>query len=69
MVKTYFINFNHKTVDFDFIEELWYHSLKRNTFSFNAKPHKAKKNNKNVSGNMPEKKWVDRSRFFFFFFF
>ena len=27
------------------------------------------KKNKSVSGNMPEKKWVDRSRFFFFFFF
>ena len=27
------------------------------------------KKNKNVSGNMPEKKWVDRSGFFFFFFF
>ena len=28
-----------------------------------------KKKNKNVSGNMPEKKWVDRLGFFFFFFF
>ena len=27
------------------------------------------KKNKNVSGNMPEKKWVDRMGFFFFFFF
>ena len=28
-----------------------------------------KKKKTNLSGNMPEKKWVDRSGFFFFFFF